>query len=184
MVTVLERDLWVCLRVLLPVFLCLAWWPRMALWLFKTFICQFCELSQTALCHCFWLFNEVCTALQLTLICSIPFWHHGLFFPDLLDILCGSLLLPCHLCHLPSRFGFAVYLSGMKLALPGFCGFEVNSFMLNGKEKWCEEKGHSGWLDGANPWKMERCRRLGSKTHLYKVENWSFIFPAETEASG
>lgn len=127
--TVLQRCLWFCFGALIPVICCLARWPRMTLWLFKTLICQFCKLPQTALCHSFWLVGEVYIALQLTLICSIPSGHHGLFFPDFLD---AFLLLLCHLCHLPFRFGLEMCLSGMKLTLPRVCDGEVNSFMWNG----------------------------------------------------
>lgn len=100
--TILERCLWFCFRVLIPVICCLARWPRMTLWLFKTLICQFCKLSQTALCHSFQLISEVYTALQLTLICSIPSWHHG-FVPSRFvgHFAVSFLSLACHLCHLP-----------------------------------------------------------------------------------
>lgn len=90
---VLERGPWSRFRVLIPVILCLARWPRMTLRLFKTLVCQFCGLSQTALCHCFWLCTEVYRVVRLTLICCIPSWHHGSRFPDLSDTL---LKASCH----------------------------------------------------------------------------------------
>ena len=85
--TVLERCLWFHFGALIPVIRFPARWPRVTPWFFKTLICQFCKLSRTALCHSFWLVNEVYIALQLTLICSIPSRHQDLFFPDLLDAL-------------------------------------------------------------------------------------------------
>lgn len=102
--TVLERGLWFCFRVLIPVILCLARWPGMTLRLFKTFVCQFCELLQTALCHCFCLCTEVYIVTRLTLICSIPSWHHGSRFPDLSDtLLKASYYYPVICASFPSH---------------------------------------------------------------------------------